>query len=81
MLLILGAIVVTATSAIGGQVLLVQRQTRLQNTITQQRATICDLAADLHDQAAEIRPVLVPSYRYLHLPAPPPVRPLPKDCR
>lgn len=72
------AVVVVAilgVGAVGGQWL-------TANTINHQRAIICDQAVDIHNLAGEIRPVLVPSYRFLHLPASAltPLRPLPKDC-
>ena len=53
------------------------------STIKDQRAVICNQATDIHTLTAEIRPVLVPSYKYLHLPASalPAVKPLPTQCR
>ena len=81
MVLILGAIVVIGASAIGGQFLLVQRQTRLQNTITDQRAIICELATDLFDLLAEVHPVLAVVNPRVGAPVPPKPQPPPVQCQ
>lgn len=57
-----------------------ERQDRLQNTITDQRAIICNLATGLFDLSAEVHPVLAVVNPRVGAPIPPKPTPPPVTC-